>query len=316
LSVILLLGGRITLLDGGFYPGTLHCRLTLTGRIFGDKLSGRVNFFWEHFFMDPFRIALAQLEPALFDKAKNLAKAEEAIRQAAGHGAAAILFPELFLTGYSLGERAVEMAEPREGASIKRVAELAGLHRIAVLMGFAELSENGRQAYDSVAVANAQGRLAGTYRKIHLFHEETGWFLPGDQPTVLDFGLGPAGLMICYDLEFPEAARQLVLRGAGWLASCTGNMLPNQHLQEIFLQSRAAENHVWVAVANRVGREGALDFFGGSGVADPFGVMTARAGPDETILYADIDPERAERARSNADYLADRRPEIYHMKTE
>lgn len=262
--------------------------------------------------MDPFCIALAQLEPALFDKAKNLAKAEEAIRQAAGHGAAAILFPELFLTGYSLGERAVEMAESRQGASLRRVAKLAELYRIAVLMGFAELSDNGRQAYDSVVVANAQGRISGIYRKIHLFHEETGWFLPGDQPMVLDFGLGPAGLLICYDLEFPEAARQLVLRGARWIATCTGNMVPNQHLQEIFLQSRAAENHVWVAVANRVGREGTLDFFGSSGVADPFGVLAAQGGPAETILYATLDLGRAEQARLNADYLADRRPEIYH----
>jgi len=266
--------------------------------------------------MNQFCIALAQLEPALFDKTGNLAKAEEAIRLAADHGAAAILFPELFLTGYSLGERAVEMAETGEGASMKHVSELAVLYRIAILMGFAELSENGRQAYDAVAVANAQGQLSGIYRKIHLFHEETGWFAPGDQPMVIDFGLGPAGLLICYDLEFPEAARQLALRGARWIATCTGNMVPNQHLQEVFLQSRAAENHVWVAVANRVGREGALDFFGGSGVADPLGNLTAHAGLDETILFADIDLRRAEQARLNADYLADRRPEIYHPKTE
>jgi predicted amidohydrolase len=266
--------------------------------------------------MDQFCIALAQLEPALFDKAKNLAKAEEAIRLAADHGAAAILFPELFLTGYSLGERAVEMAETREGASIRRVVELAGLYRIAILMGFAELSENGRQAYDAVVVANARGQLSGIYRKIHLFHDEVGWFAAGGQPLVIDFGLGPAGLLICYDLEFPEAARQLALQGARWIVTCTGNMIPNQHLQEIYLQSRAAENHVWVAVANRVGREGALDFFGGSGVADPFGELTAHAGLDETILFADIDLGRAEHARLNADYLADRRPEVYHPKTE
>jgi 5-aminopentanamidase len=266
--------------------------------------------------MDQFCIALAQLEPTLFDKAKNLAKVEDAVRQAASHGAAAILFPELFLTGYSLGERVIEMTETREGASIRRVAELAGLHRIAILMGFAELSKNGRQAYDAVAVANAHGQLSGIYRKIHLFHDETDWFLPGDQPMVIDFGLGPTGLLICYDLEFPEAARRLALRGARWIATCTGNMLPNQHLQEIFLQSRAAENHVWVAVANRVGREGTLDFFGGSGVADPFGELTAHTGPEETILYANIDLERAEQARLNADYLADRKPEIYQPKAE
>jgi predicted amidohydrolase len=91
-------------------------------------------------------------------------------------------------------------------------------------------------------------------------------------------------------------------------------MVPNQHLQEIFLQSRAAENRVWMAAANRVGREGILDFFGGSGVADPFGELMVHAGSEETILYADIDLGRADQARLNADYLVDRKPEIYQQK--
>ncbi len=156
------------------------------------------------------------------------------------------------------------------------------------MLRFAESSLDGLG--DSCRfVANAQGQISGSYHKIHLFHAEAGWFLPGDQFKVMDFGLGPAGLLICYDLEFPEAVRELALRGAKWVATCTGNMLPNQHLQEIFVQSRAAENHVWVAVANRVGREAGMEFFGESAVADPGGVMTVRANDQETILFADID---------------------------
>jgi predicted amidohydrolase len=204
--------------------------------------------------VDQFRIALAQLEPKLFDKQHNLAKAERAIRTAADQGAAAILFPELFLTGYSLGDRAAELAEARDGPSARRVAELAGSHHVAVLMGYAERGPDGKQVFDAVLIADARGRIAGSYRKMHLFHAEAGWFLPGDQPLVLDFGLGAVGLLVCYDLEFPEAVRALALRGARWVATCTGNMIPNQHLQEIFVQSRAAENRLWVAVANRVGR--------------------------------------------------------------
>lgn len=264
--------------------------------------------------MDQFRVALAQLEPRLFDKETNLAKAEEYICLAVSGGANAILFPELYLTGYSLDKRAVEMAENIEGPSVRRVAELAFHHQIAVIMGYAELSPDSKHAYDAMFVVNAQGHLSGSYRKIHLFHAETNWFLPGEEFSVIDFGLGPVGLLICYDLEFPESTRTLALRGAKWIATCTGNMVPNQHLQEIFIQSRAAENHVWVAVANRVGYEGNLDFFGGSSVADPHGELTARADPGETILFADIDLGRAEQARLNADYLADRRPDIYHPK--
>jgi predicted amidohydrolase len=88
-------------------------------------------------------------------------------------------------------------------------------------------------------------------------------------------------------------------------------MLPNQHLQEIFVQSRAAENRCWVALANRIGREGDITFFGGSAAADPFGELTAQAGEEETLLLATIDPGRAAPARLNADYLADRKPALY-----
>ncbi len=261
--------------------------------------------------MDQFRIALAQLEPRLFDKEHNLAKAEHAIRLAADQGAAAIVFPELYLTGYSLGARADELAEPPDGPSVRRVTQMAGSQQVAVIMGYAERSPDGRGAFDAVLVADARGQIAGSYHKLHLFHAETGWFLPGDEPQVIDFGLGPTGLLICYDLEFPEAVRELALRGARWVATCTGNMVPNQHLQEIFVQSRAAENRLWIAVANRVGREGDLQFFGGSAVADPWGMLTTQAGDGETIVCADIDLRRADLARLNANYLADRRPELY-----
>jgi predicted amidohydrolase len=266
--------------------------------------------------MDQFRIALAQLKPLLFDKDTNLAKAEEIICQAASQGAAAILFPELYLTGYNLGQRAVEMAERCDGPSVHKVAELAFRHRIAVIMGYAELSRDGSAAYDAMFVANAQGQLSGSYRKMHLFHAETNWFIPGDEFSVIDFGLGSTGLLICYDLEFPEAARSLALKGARWIATCTGNMLPNQHLQEIYVQSRAAENRLWIALANRVGQEGDLTFFGASAVADPNGLLVARAEDGETLLLADIDLTRANQARLNADYLVDRRPGVYRSFQE
>jgi predicted amidohydrolase len=261
--------------------------------------------------MDTFRIALAQLEPKLFDKEHNLVKAEKAIRQASDNGSAAIIFPELFLTGYSLGERAVELAESVDGSSAARVAGLARANRIAVLMGFAELTGDGGGAYDAVLVANAAGQILGSSHKVHLFHDERGWFVPGDRLQVIDFGLGPAGVLVCYDLEFPEAVRDVALRGAQWVATSTGSMVPNQHLQELYVQSRAAENRLWVAVANRVGREADLEFFGGSAVADPTGTLTARAAEGETVIFADVDLRRAESARLNADYLADRRPEVY-----
>ena len=261
--------------------------------------------------MDKFRIALAQLEPKLFDKEHNLTKAEWAIRQAAENGAQVILFPELYLTGYRLAERAVEFAETLNGPTVSAATKLAADHQIAVIMGYAELAPGGQQAYDTVFITDATGQVVGNYRKIHLFHAEKEWFIPGDTPLVVDFGLGKTGFLICYDLEFPEAARELALRGAQWIATSTGNMLPNQHLQEVFIQSRALENHLWVAVANRVGREAEIEFFGGSAVADPTGTLIAQADDKERLLYVDIDLRSAEQARLNADYLADCRLDLY-----
>jgi predicted amidohydrolase len=282
--------------------------------IIGEGITPRKRKKKKSIIMDQFRIALAQLEPSLYDKQHNLEKAEQAIHNAAGEGASAILFPELYLTGYSLRERASEMAETIDGPSVRRVAEMAERHHIAVLMGFAERSSDGERVFDAVFIANPQGRIEGSYHKINLFQAEAGIFFPGEKSLVIDFGLGPVGILICYDLEFPEAVRDLALRGAKWIATCTGNMLPNQHLQEIFVQSRAAENHLWVAVANRTGREADLDFFGGSAVSNPSGVLVARAYDQEMLLFADIDLNSADQARLNADYLNDRRPDLYLTK--
>lgn len=265
--------------------------------------------------MHRFRIALAQLDSCLFDKESNLIKAEEYIRRSAGQGAAAIIFPELYLTGYNLMERTIACAEFLQGSSVKRVAALASRYQIAVIMGYAELSPDGQKAYDAAFVIDAHGQLRASYRKIHLYQAEKDWFTPGDEFCVLDFGLGPTGILICYDLEFPEAARELTLRGAQWIAVCTGNMLPNQHLQEVYTQARAAENRAWVAVANRVGQEREIVFFGESAIADPWGKLILKAGNEEALLIAEIDLDRADQARLNADYLADRRPQLYHKWT-
>ncbi len=262
--------------------------------------------------MDNFRVALAQLEPRLFDKEFNLTKAEKYINLAANGGASAIIFPELYLTGYSLDKRTVEMAERIDGISIRQIAALAEQFKIAVLMGFPELNPDNNHIYDSMFVVNNKGHFCGSYRKIHLFHTEKIWFHPGKNFSVIDFGLGPVGLLICYDLEFPETARILALNGAKWIATSTGNMVPNQHLQEIYIQTRAAENRLWVAAANRVGQEGTLSFFGGSAVADPHGNLIAQAIDGEELLLVDIDLARASQARLNADYLADRLPDLYN----
>lgn len=258
-----------------------------------------------------FKVALAQTQPALFDKDANLQKASAYIQQAAQAGASVVIFPELFLTGYMLAGRTQEMAEPLSGPSLERVTELARTNRIAVQMGFAELDPSDHKVYDSAFWISKSGKLEGCYRKTHLYGPENGWFSRGSIPACFETELGRVGVLICYDLEFPEPPRLLALNGAQWLAVSTANMKPNEHLQEIFIQSRASENRVWVAVCNRVGVEESVDFFGGSAVSSPFGEMIVQAGQTETLLLAEMDLSSAGQARLNADYLADRRPELY-----
>jgi predicted amidohydrolase len=258
-----------------------------------------------------FRVALAQLSPVLFDRQANLAKAEEAIRVAAQQGAHVIIFPELYLSGYSLAARAAELAESRHGAIALRVAQLAQQYQIVVLMGYAELTEAGDAAYDAALLAMPDNRTLTSHRKTHLYQHEKGWFVPGSEILPLASPLGNIGVMICYEAEFPEIARTLTLRGADWLAIPTAVMRPYEHIYEIALRSRALENHRWVITVNRVGREGALEFFGRSAVCNPFGQVVAQAEGVETILFAEIDLRQNAQAQKEGDYLSDRRPELY-----
>ncbi len=263
-----------------------------------------------------FRVALAQTEPCLFDKAANLEKAERYIREAAAQGATLVMFPELHLTGYTLGDRAVELAETTNGPCMSQVAALARSHGIAVMMGYAELGEDGRSAYDALFFADRSGQVIGSYRKTHLYNQENEWFVAGTETPVFDWAGQKVGPLICYDLEFPEMTRLLALQGAEWLAVSTGNMRPYDHLQEIYIQARAAENRVWIALANRVGQEGRIEFFGESAVSDPFGRIVAKAGNTETLLLAEIDLAFNAQAHCDGNYLAERKPRLYSLLVE
>ena len=257
------------------------------------------------------RVALAQLTPCLGDKAKNVARAEWAIRDAAARAADVVLFPELFLAGYFMRERTRVLAEPLSGPSISAVARCAGMHHVAVVMGFPELGFGGNAVYDSACVIDNRGEVRGCYRKIHLFGEESRYFAAGNDYSVVLVGDHPAGIMICYDVEFPEVSRILALRGAHVLLVSSANMKPFETYQEVYLRARALENHAFVALVNRVGSEEQVEFFGESNVCDPLGHLLCRAEGGERLLFADIDLSLIARSRETLDYLSNRRPELY-----
>jgi 5-aminopentanamidase len=256
------------------------------------------------------RLALAQVQSVYYEKEANLQRADRAMREAAERGADAILFPEMFLTGYFVWDRVRELAEPLDGNSIQRLQRLSSEHRLLTVCGFPELSANGT-VHNTACVIDQDGRLLGGYRKTHLFAEEPEVFSAGERFEVFETSVAPLGVLICYDVEFPEPVRALALGGARVVLVSTANMEPYQASQDVYLRSRALENGIFVAAANTIGEDERYRYFGQSAVADPAGRIIAQAGGGEEIVMADLDLAATTEAQRSSPYLDRRRPSLY-----
>ncbi|NJP68569.1 carbon-nitrogen hydrolase family protein [Streptomyces spiramenti] len=264
--------------------------------------------------MTPLRIALLQGPSGTpVDNAAGAAALREAIARAAAGGARLLVTPELSLTGYALGDEVRARAETADGPSAAVVAEAAAEYRIAVVHGFPELDPDDGTVHNSVRLTGADGRALATYRKTHLYGDfERGAFTPGEEPVVraeLD-GLS-VGLLICYDVEFPETVRAHALAGTDLLLVPTALMSPYGFVADALVPTRAWENQLYIAYANRCGGEGDLEFTGLSVLAAPDGTAPARAGAGPELLLATVDPVLLSASRARNPYLADRRPELY-----
>jgi 5-aminopentanamidase len=273
-------------------------------------------------------VACCQLAPRLGDVEANAAAGAAAIREAAAAGAELVVLPELATCGYMLAsaEEARVLAQPPDGPALGAWIDAARATGALVVAGFAERGEDGR-VYDSAALLDGSGVLA-VYRKTHLWDTEKLLFAPGDElPPVVDTRAGRIGLLICYDLEFPENARGLALRGAELLAVPTNWPLvarpPGERAPELLnAMAVARANRVVVAVADRVGTEHGVEWTGASAIVDPYGWPLAEAPPRVARIAARVDLARARdkrwldgRAPQHADVLADRRPELYGAVT-
>ncbi|MET9115485.1 carbon-nitrogen hydrolase family protein [Streptomyces longwoodensis] len=257
------------------------------------------------------RTALLQSSGRPGSVAENLKVLDEAAGRAAAAGAGLLITPEMFLTGYAIGDDIARLAEPADGDSADAVAEVAGRHGLAVAYGYPERAGEG--VYNAVQLISADGvRLAG-YRKTHLFGcFERDHFTPGDQQVVqAELNGLTVGLLICYDVEFPENVRAHALAGTDLLVVPTAQMHPYQFVAESMIPVRAFESQMYVAYVNRVGPEGAFEFVGLSTLAGPDGVARARAGRAEQLVFADADPAFLAASREANPYLEDRRPGLY-----
>lgn len=265
-------------------------------------------------------IACCQLPLSVGDVDGNRAAIDAAVERVASAGADIVVLPELAATGYCFESRAeVEaVAEPLDGATLTQWRALAERYDVVIVGGFVERGAAG-QFHNSAAVVDRRGVLA-SYRKVHLWDREPEWFTAGDQPPpVVDTRFGRLGLMICYDLEFPEWTRIAALREAQVLCAPVNWPLferaPGERPPEIVrVQAAAASNRMYIAACDRTASERGTDWLGGSVIVDPDGFPLApiQLGV-ETVSAAEVELDEALNKaigpRNNVH--ADRRPELY-----
>ncbi|NKI43954.1 carbon-nitrogen hydrolase family protein [Streptomyces physcomitrii] len=261
--------------------------------------------------MPALRAALLQSSGRPGFPADNLKLLDEAAARAAAEGAALLAAPELYLTGYAIGEEVARLAEPADGPGARGIAEIAVRHGLAVAYGYPERA--GTRLYNSAQLIGPTGERLANYRKTHLYGEyEQRWFTPGEQLVVqAEFGGLRLGLLVCYDVEFPENVRAHALSGTDLLLVPTALMEPYRFVARSVVPVRAFENQLYLAYVNRTGTEGEFTFTGYSSLSGPSPAASTCAGPGEELLLADVDPALLAASRAANPYLADRRPELY-----
>ena len=226
------------------------------------------------------------------------------------------LFPEMWLTGYSVRDRVIELAEPADGPSVEAASKAARKARSTIVFGFPEKARGQRGAiYNSAAVCTPNGEV-GVYRKWFLPnfgpYEEKMHFHKGTGVPVFDTPFGTLGLQICYDLFFPELAKVSCLKGADIVVNISASPITARSLFERIIEARAVENAVFFAYVNRVGTDLGLVFAGGSALIGPRG-QEIQALPlvKEALLDCEVDLDDTDLARPFRPTLRDSRAEVF-----
>ncbi|MDH0748576.1 carbon-nitrogen hydrolase family protein [Pseudomonas sp. GD03842] len=259
------------------------------------------------------KVEFAQLSGQDNGTRHNLERALNAIAACAAD-TALIVFPETHLMGFPSRETVAAVSEPLDGPTVRAVQEAARQRDVSVVIGMAE-NDNGH-FYNTTLLITAQG-IALRYRKTHLWASDRGVFTPGDRYATCLWNGVRVGLLICYDIEFPESARALAQLGAELLIVTNGNMDPYGPTHRTAIMARAQENQAFALMVNRVGEgDGGLVFAGGSALVDPFGTLLVEAGRDECQFSAELDLRQLQAARRDYRYLDDQRLRLPGEVTE
>ena len=279
-------------------------------------------------------IALAQVQPSTIDKAANLRKFDDYLERAAEMKAHLVVFPELALTGYACGDAFFEVAESIPGPSTDRMIATARKYGLHIIWGMPERGLPG-VIYNSAVLVGPDGYI-GTWRKHTLPGHATDqggagafpdrrFFRLGNQSPVFETAIGRIGMMVCYDIFFPEIARLLTLKGADLLVGISGSPSFERPIFESLVQARAMENTIPFAFCNLAGEEHGVTYWGGSRIIGPGDIATRVPGAPivcqapydvEALVSGTIDYDATHRFRPLFPVLRDIRADMYaQLKT-
>ncbi|KWO76315.1 carbon-nitrogen hydrolase family protein [Burkholderia ubonensis] len=253
------------------------------------------------------QVELAQLTLVDGDVAHNTRKVIDTIERVdAAGGTKLIVFPETTLSGFPTWDNVSDVAETLDGPRLLAVRDAARRKGVAVAVGLAE--RDGGRFYNTTVLVDEQGDIVLRYRKTHLWASDVGVFTPGDRFATCVWNGLTVGLLICYDIEFPETARAVGALDADLLIVTNGNMDPFGPVHRRAIAARAMENQMFAVMVNRCGSgDGNLTFAGLSTLVDPFGESTIELGRDEAVAQASLDLTRLEASREHYSYLHDAR---------
>ncbi|OUZ09176.1 nitrilase [Aeromicrobium sp. PE09-221] len=266
-------------------------------------------------------MALAQEGSVLGSLDANVRRAVDLIAHAAREGADLICFPECFLQGYAFSELAMveRVAITCQAAELQPLVDAAAEYDIHVVIGLIERAED--ETLYNTALALGPGGRIGRYRKQHLPFMGADRFLStgdGNEPRVFDTPFGRVGMMICFDLRFPESARALALEGADIIVMPTAWPSTATRLADLVTRVRALENVVYLAVADRADEEAGIDYLGRSQLVDPWGDVVLDAGTEPGLFFAQFSPATSRqkkltmtRGEYELEIFTARRPELY-----
>lgn len=263
------------------------------------------------------RVALAQFPCKIGNKQHNLKKMSEYVAKAHSREADLLIFPEMSSTGYTLRDLNYELAEEIPGKTTEKIERLAKEHNVHIIFGMPEKSGKGQTILYNTAVFVGPEGYIGKYRKLHLpthsIFEEKRYFRPGYHTPIFQTEIGTIGIMVCYDVFFPEVSRALRLQGAKLIICISASPATRRIFFETLTMARAIENTCFIAYVNLVGIENGLQFWGGSRLISPNGHLICRLKyNEEDFSHGDIDYDDIRPVEAFVPTIRDLRPELYN----